>query len=125
MRYSEDGLYKVLEKYLREAGEALDCNQLFDIPEVKDYAASANRVSDYLGNMWRRGMVTRVPSDGTTRARWAYQWKVNPLASRVTEPGLEYVPKLLVDRPTVVITEEGSTIQVELPNLTILIKQKV
>ena len=32
---------------------------------------------------------------------------------------------LLVDRPTVVITEEGSTIQVELPNLTILIKQKV
>ena len=42
-------------------------------------------------------------------------------------PGLvtvQHTAKLLVDRPTVIITEDGSTIQIEMPELTILIKQK-
>jgi hypothetical protein len=50
-----------------------------------------------------------------------YQWKER--APKGVE-GVLYAPKLLVDRPTVLITEEGKTIQIELPNLTIIIKQK-
>lgn len=124
MRYSEEGLYKVLEKHLRGASEPMDCVRLFDIPEVREHAASANRVSDYLGNLWRRGVVLRVPSDGTSKARWAYQWVENKLMPKPAEAAQPYAPRLLVDRPTVVITEEGTTIQLEFPNLTILVKQK-
>ena len=65
MRHSEEGLYKALEKALRNAKDPMDCVQLFDLPEVKEHAASANRVSDYLGNLWRRGEVTPDPLDGS------------------------------------------------------------
>ena len=121
MRFSEDGLYKALEKIMRSSESAMGCNQLYDLPEVREHAASANRVSDYLGNMWRKGLLSRIPSDGTSKAKWGYLWKEN------TPPGLvtvQHTAKLLVDRPTVIITEDGSTIQIEMPELTILIKQK-
>lgn len=123
MRFSENGLLNALEKVLRETGEPMDCVQLFDYPDVKEHAASPNRVSDYLGNLWRKGLVVRLPTtgDGKSRARWMYQWKER--APRGVE-GVPYAARLLVDRPTVLITEEGKTIQIELPNLTILIKQK-
>lgn len=122
MRYSEKGLYNALEKILRETGEAMDCNQLFDRADVKEHAASPNRVSDYLGGLWRKGLVKRLPNstDGSSRARWAYQWKDRAMPG--DPPGVEYAPRLLVDRPTVVITEEGTTIQISMKELTILIK---
>lgn len=126
MRHSEEGLYNALEKALREADKPMDCVELFDIDEVREHAASANRVSDYLGNLWRRGLVVRVPGGSTpnSRARWSYHWKKNPLAPPPAE-GVEYAPRLLVDRPTMVITEEGHTIHIELPNLTILVKHRM
>jgi hypothetical protein len=121
MRHSEKGLFNALEKILRQTGKPMDCNELFDITEVREYAATANRVSDYLGGLWRKGLVVRLPTagDGSSRARWAYQWKER------AEPGagVDYAPKLLVDRPTVLITEEGSTMQIVTPHLTIIIKQ--
>lgn len=61
MRHSEKGLFNALEKILRETGEPMDCNQLFEKSEVREYAATANRVSDYLGGLWRKGLVTRLP----------------------------------------------------------------
>lgn len=36
---------------------------------------------------------------------------------------IEYAPKLLVRKPTILITEEGENIQIEMPELT-TIKQK-
>jgi hypothetical protein len=120
MRYSEKGLFQALEKVLRETGKAMDCNELFDMASIKEYAASPNRVSDYLGGLWRKGLVVRLPtvSEGGAKARWAYQWKDNVLAT----VGTDYAPRLLVDRPTLVITEEGTTIQIAMKELTILIK---
>lgn len=38
--------------------------------------------------------------------------------------GIEYTPRILADRPTVLITEEGSVITIEMPNLIISIRQK-
>lgn len=121
MRHSEKGLFNALEKVLRATGEPMDCNQLFDLPEIKEHAATANRVSDYLGGLWRKGLVTRLPSEGdrNSRARWSYQWKVNALPGT----GEDYVPRLLVDRPSVLITEEGTTIQITMPHLVIILKQ--
>ena len=125
MRHSEDGLYQALEKVLRATGKPMECNQLYDLAEIKEHAPSVNRVSDYLGGLWRKGLVSRWPAAGgdKPRARWAYQWKVSDSPSTGTGAGADYVPRLLVDRPTVMITEEGRTIQLVMPNLTIILKQ--
>jgi hypothetical protein len=122
MRFSENGLFQALEKALRATGEAMDCNELFDMADIKAYAASPNRVSDYLGGLWRKGLVVRLPneSDSKSRARWKYQWKDRAPPGVV---GVLHTPKLLVDRPTILITEEGQTMQIQMPGLTILIKQ--
>ena len=122
MSNGEEGLYQLLEKILFDATEPLDSVQIYDMPEVRKLAASPNRVSDYLGNIWRKGLATRIPAGGEGRGpRWKYAWKSKVPPS---QNAVEYTPKLLVNRPTVVITEEGLTMQIEMPELTIIIKQK-
>lgn len=51
MRNSDTGLFPVLEAILKAAEGPMDCQSLFDFPEVREHAASVNRVSDYLGNL--------------------------------------------------------------------------
>ncbi len=63
-----------------------------------------------------------MPAGGEGRGpRWKYAWKNKVPAN---QKSVEYAPKRLVNRPTVVITEEGLTMQIELPEHTIIIKQK-
>lgn len=69
MRFSENGLFQALEKVLRETGEAMDCNQLYDMDSIREHAASPNRVSDYLGGLWRKGLVVRLPNEGDGKSR--------------------------------------------------------
>lgn len=122
MRFSEEGLYRLLEKLLREAEGPMNCNELFDIAEVRDYAASPNRVSDYPGNMWRRGLLRRTPETDPGRGPWwRYMWKDK------TPPNLgaiDYLPKLLIDRPNLLISEEGDRIQIDLKELVIIQHRK-
>lgn len=122
MRHSEKGLLNALERILRASKEPMDCVQLYDgHAEVREFAATPNRVSDYLGHMWRKGLLTRLPaaSEGRTRTRWAYQWKNKSLPT----VGENYTPHFVASRPNVIITEEGKTIHITLPNLVISIKQ--
>lgn len=74
---SERGLFQVLEQELRKAKQPLDCATLFDRPQLRAHAATVNRVSDYLGNLWRKGLVLRLPAEKLegTKARWLYVWK--------------------------------------------------
>ncbi len=123
MGNDEEGLYELLEKLLMGANEPLDCNELFDRPEVRVIAASANRVSDYLGNIWRKGRVSRIPATNPGRGpRWKYQWKTKIKIGGTTS--FEYAPKIIASRPTLVISEQGEQIQIEMAELTILIRQK-
>jgi len=123
MRYNEDGLFPALEAALKAAKEPLDCQALYDRPEIKKHAASVNRVSDYLGGLWRKGQVVRLPApkSESNRSRWMYEWKGHKGPALY---GIEYTPRILADRPSLLITEEGQTITVELPNLIISIRQK-
>jgi len=129
MRYSEDGLYPALEAALKKATEPVDAQAFFDMPSIREHAPSANRVSDYLGNMWRKGLVTRVPSSNpTSRSKWAYQWKGTKsktlLGNIPHEAPISYEPRILADRPSMVITEEGSLITITYPNLVIQLRYK-
>lgn len=123
MRYNEEGLFPVLEAALKAASEPLDCHSLFERPEIRSHAPTVNRVSDYLGHMWRKGQVVRLPAPkiGSSRARWLYQWKGEKGPAM---HGVEYSPHILADRPTMLITEEGGAVKIELPNLIIVIQQK-
>lgn len=94
---------------------------------IKEHAASSNRVSDYLGNMWRKGQVVRMaaPKTGNSRAQWVYSWK-GQRGPKILDAAatLEYGARVLADRPSVLITEEGSVITLDFPTLIIQIKQK-
>lgn len=124
MRHNENGLYAALERVLREQGRAMDCHELFDLAEIKEHAASVNRVSDYLGGLWRKGLVVRLPAASEdSRARWAYQWKgKHPVDKLNVTEGIEYAPRVIADRPSILITEEGKTMTIQLPNWVIVIK---
>lgn len=133
----DEGLFPALETALKAATQPLDCHDLFDLPEVKAHALSANRVSDYLGGLWRKGLLVRLPqaaSDGK-RSRWAYQWKgrktkysgpisTDDASTALPEGAKLYTPRVLADRPSILITEEGSTITIELPNIVLVIRHK-
>lgn len=129
MRTNETGLFPALEAALKASDEPLDCITLYDRPEIREHAASVNRVSDYLGGLWRKGLVVRLPAPQTegSRARWMYAWKgpKGPkLHASLATKAETYTPRVLADRPSVLITEEGSTITIELPSLLIVIKSK-
>ncbi len=128
MRTNEDGLFPALEAALKAASEPLDCQALFDMPSIREHAVSVNRVSDYLGGLWRKGKVLRLPApklDGS-RSRWVYAWKGSkgPKLHANLEKALEYTPRILADRPAMLITEEGSKITIELPNLILTIQTR-
>lgn len=125
---NEQGLFGALEKELRRAKEPLDCATLFERPSVRQHAQTVNRVSDYLGNMWRKGLVLRLPAPRTdnSRARWLYVWKGPP---KVEPPDLtqavafsESVSRVF-DNPRMMISEEGDMVVITLPAITITIKK--
>lgn len=127
---SEQGLFGALEAELRRAKEPLDCATLFDRPDVREHAATVNRVSDYLGNMWRKGQVLRLPAPRLegTRARWLYMWKDRgPKKKQPVDltQAIEYNPAVeaVLNRPNMQVTEEGDTVVITLQHITITIKQ--
>lgn len=127
---NKDGLYGALEEALKKADVALDCASLFDLPEIRAHAKTVNRVSDYLGNMWRKGDVIRLPAPPTkgTRARWVYAWKGRVQAkiklkdiAQAAEFATGKVGNLL-SRPSLEITEDGKVLTITTPHCTITIK---
>lgn len=127
---NEQGLYGALEKELRKTKEPMECAALFDLPDVRQHAETVNRVSDYLGNMWRKGLVLRLPAPrlDNTRARWLYIWKNKGLVKKPMvdlASAIEFSPALdsVLNRANMAITEEGDTVVITLPAITITIKQ--
>lgn len=123
-------LYPLLERHLKMAESPLTCHDLYRVPEIRAVAPSANRISDYLGVMFRRGQVSRVQALPTGeeehgRARWAYLWreKITPdwLKEAKVQP-VDYRPKPLFDRPNLHITEDGTHLNIEMPEISIQIQ---
>lgn len=121
-------LYPLLQQYLQTAERPMTCHDLYEIPEIRAVAPSANRVSDYLGVLFRRGVLSRVQAGGEGehgRARWAYVWreKVTPAWKKQvrTEP-VDYRPKPLLDRPNLHVSEDGNHLLLEMPEISIQIQ---
>jgi hypothetical protein len=127
MRTNDQGLFWALENALKVAEHPLDCHDLFAIDEVQLHATNYQRVSDYLGNMWRKNLLIRMPAPKDTkkscRTRYVYQWRGENVPN-IHQHAMEYTPRVFVDKPSVLISEEGNVITLEFPNLLISIRQK-
>lgn len=127
------GIYHQLELELKKSSRPLTCVDLFDVPEVRKHADSARRVSDYLGHMYRRGLLGRepVPKTINSQARWGYYWKdrsqVKDLAAQKTEEVMQSLMAStgkILSKPNIEVTDHGGTVIIELPQLTITIRTK-
>ena len=138
MTRTESGLYGLLETLLKQADRPLTCVDLYDVQDVRDLALNPNRVSDYLGGLWRKGRVTRsaAPRSDTDSSRWAYSWRVKPGDTKNVEVEFGQAPQLvydastagqrrtLLDKPEILITHDENTVSIDLPNFTITVKIK-
>lgn len=133
------GIYHVLETILKRSDRPLTCVELYDNPDVRKFADSTGRVSDYLGHMYRQGLLGREPAPKTpnSQARWGYFWKnrseVQPKVVQMTAPpaneptsGGNVVPlqRKVLSKPNIEISDNGGTVVIELAELTITIKTK-
>lgn len=77
---SDAEIYKVLEQHLRAAKEPQTCVALWEHTDVREHAKSADKVSDFLGLMWRRSLIQRwsTPKNSMDRSRFAYTWIDDP-----------------------------------------------
>ena len=128
---SEDGLFGALEAELKKAKEPLDCVDLFNKASIRRHAETVNRVSDYLGNLWRKGKVVRLPAPKGigNKSRWMYTWKSQPLPRKADVPLTEAIvfePELdkLVGKPNVKVSDSGDTVSITLPNMIITIRSR-
>lgn len=124
-------LYVVLEKHLREASEPLTCVQLLDFPDVRESAIAefgseprryTDQVSNALGLMWRRNLLTRypAPAENNSQARFAYEWIHSEPAPMKPTP-----PSLLSSRKTgALITESDGEVRIEFEKFVITVRQK-
>lgn len=123
----EDGLFGALEAELKKAKEPMDCVALFEKSSIRAHAINSNWVSDYLGNMWRKGLVLRLPAPktGTVGPRWMYVWKNRAAPAKPSiDQAVEFnAVKNLFSKPNIEITEEGDTAIITLPSWSITIKK--
>jgi hypothetical protein len=132
MPKTEGGLFDALEEVLKQSTDPFTCVELYELPKIRKLAESSNRVSDYLGGLWRKGLVLRhpAPRSSNSSARWMYSWKPQP-EGRKTAQVFEYVPApkntsgvSLLKKPNIEITDNGDVITIDLPQMTITIRPK-
>lgn len=148
------GIYHVLEHLIKASHKPLTSVEVHDHPEVREIVGTGqegvDKVSDYLGHMYRRNLLARVPSRGIGMAKWAYYWRDPKVGSaavpvqRVAQPRLvvrkfedgaaaNHVAEMaelqknngvVFEKPSVKISEEGRNIVIDLPRLRITIAAK-
>lgn len=126
---SEEGLFQVLEKILKAADQPMDCVEIYEgSMEVRERASNPNRVSDYLGNMWRKGQLLRLPAprgEGK-KARWLYAWKGKapaPKPDMTQAIAFDHTVNTILNKPNLHIEDDGRLVTITLPGFTITIKQ--
>ncbi|WP_018609544.1 hypothetical protein [Uliginosibacterium gangwonense] len=130
---SSKGIYDLLEKHLRSAAYPMTCVNLMDIEEIrrealkeygKDVRITTNKLSDLLGFMWRRGLLTRYPApkDGDSLAKYAYIWDKQEDARPTPSP----IPSPASSRrkTSVQIEEIPGGVVIEFDKFTITVKAK-
>ena len=121
MLYKSDRtIYQVLEQHLKASSEPLTCVELMERSDVRkaaieefgdDLQLATNKLSDVLGFMWRKKLLTRYPyTRPNSKARFAYTWTERP-SSPLPSPA----------KPKMKIVEHHDGVTIELASITIKI----
>ena len=133
MSKMNSSLFELLEEILKGADQPLTCIKIYERQDVRALTASSNRVSDYLGALWRKGKATRsvaIP-DKNDGSRWAYSWRHT---MKEDKPGFDNVvqlvhegpprAKLLADKPNVTVNELDGAITIEFAGFVVTVRPK-
>jgi hypothetical protein len=132
---SEKDIYNVLEKYLRAAAYPMTVNMLMDLEEVRttaveefspgegDERKATDKLSDTLGFMWRRGLLTRFPApkESNSFARFSYSWDQKVDSRPVQETP---VARAAAGKVGFTITEIDDGVLLEFQKFSVMIKSK-
>jgi hypothetical protein len=122
-------VYRALEYHLRRAGSTPQtCADLFEHTDVRaalPTGSDANRISNYLGHLWRRGILQRWSSTdrNTSRARYGYTWRVVDEAPQTIELTAR-TSKTIAVLNNMKVTEEADRLVIELADFTITFEAK-
>ena len=131
---SDAGIYRAIERVLKQHGETPQtCVDIYEgDSEVRELMGDggANKVSDHLGHMWRRGLLQRwfAGAKNTARARYAYTWLeaaegvVTP--KKLAEAKASYLSVVPAAKPNVTITEQDNRIVLGFDTFTITVERK-
>lgn len=125
---SDAAIYKIIEQHLKASKDPLSSTDLWAHDDVRANARSPEKVSDYLGLMWRRGILQRwhTPKTSASRALYAYSWNTDEPARH--EPVVALKPLSAVPqtykKSNVVITEEENRIVLDFDKFTLTIQAK-
>lgn len=128
-------IYNVLEKHLRAAAYPMTVTMLMDIQEVHDTAIAeltaegdvreaTNKLSDTLGFMWRRGLLTRFPApkESNSFARFSYIWDQQENSRPVQNTP---IARAAAGKVGFTITEIDDGVLLEFQKFTVTIKSKI
>jgi hypothetical protein len=99
---------------------------LWDTQDVRDNARSAEKVSDFLGHMWRRGLIQRwaVSKNSLDRARYAYSWIEETEAEKPRKIEHLKIANTRLIKSNVTITEEHNRIVLDFELFTLIVQAK-
>lgn len=125
---SEALIYKLIEHHIKEANAPVTCADLWDHPDIRANAKSPEKVSDYLGLMWRRDVLQRwhTPLTSVSKSRYAYSWREqeeeeNQFKAEAPAPRLVQTN---YKKAKVTITEDDTRIILDFENFTMTIQSK-
>jgi hypothetical protein len=122
---SSNEVYKIIEELIKKSeDEPLTCVDLFEDTRIAKLVDNVNRLSDYLGHMWRTGLLQRWYNNKPgQKARYGYTWKeVEVQEPQKVEP--LHVVKNDIGKPQVTITEDEKRIILDFPSFTIIVQSK-
>lgn len=121
-------IYQLVEHALRQSPEPMACSQLMEIDTIRETALreydtedvqeATNKLSNLLGDLWRRGLLERTAAAPSLRgkARFAYSWAQTALP-RISS-------RVVKERPALKITEKDNAVVIDVDNITITIKRR-
>jgi hypothetical protein len=128
---SDRTIYHLVENYLRKAKHPQTCVQLMEDADIRqealddfgdDLQIATNKLSDVVGHMWRRGLLTRFPAPKTSTsfARYAYMLsEQKPEESSPIPPSVKLKTKSIVG-----IVEHDDCVEIEFEKFVIYVKVK-
>lgn len=132
---SERTIYQLVEAHLKTLKAPITCVDLMDNQEIRnealeefggkerDVRVATNKLSDTLGFMWRRGLLTRYPAPRSelSLARYAYSWAADTkdAPARPISP-----PVRSTGKSALRITEHEEGIELEFDKFIIYVRPK-